>query len=208
MKKTFVKFRMAGRAFALALLVLAFGVGAAKAQQRRTPVEKNWGGSLVNIKVGELTLESIDFRDQTARLSLALDVSNGLLPVTLKDFDYRLRLNGQDAIEGVYDGALKIGGRKSSRVNLPIVVNLRSIPGVVWSAFRNQGRVSYELESGFTLPLYVMEKHFDQTVSGEVPLRTLVDAASILRASRATDSRDGGGGQIINRRTGGINWPF
>lgn len=208
MRKSFMKFGLAGRAFALALFVLALGAGAAQAQQSRIPVER-LGGRLVNIKVGELTLESIDFREQTARLTLGLDVSNGLLPVTLKDFDYRLRLAGQDAIEGTYDGALKIGGRKGSRVNLPVVVHLRSIPNTIWSAFRNQGRVGYEMDAGFTLPLYVMEKRFDQSFAGEVPLRSLVDAASILRASRGTDSRDGGG--ILNRRggsIGGINWPF
>lgn len=202
-----MNFGRGGKAFALAFFVLALGVGAAEAQQSRIPVER-LGGKLVNIKVGELTLESIDFRNQTARLSLGLDVSNGLLPVTLKDFDYRLRLAGEDAIEGTHDGALKIGGRKGSRVNLPLVVHLRSIPGTIWSAFRNQGRIGYEMDAGFTLPLYVMEKRFDQSFAGEVPLRSLVDAASIMRASRTTDSRGGG---ILNRRgggIGGINWPF
>ena len=199
MRSALLNFRTAGKALALVFCVLALGVGA-RAQQR-VPA-KNWGGKLVDIKLGELTLESINFRDQTARLNLGLDVSNGLLPVTLKDFDYRLRLAGQDAIEGTYGGALKIGGRRSSRVNLPVVVHLRSIPGVVWSAFRNQGRVGYDLDAGFTLPLFVTEKRFDQSFSGEVPLRTLVDAASILRASRATGARDYGD------YTRGSLWPF
>ena len=199
MRSSFFNLRTARRAFALAFFVAALGVAAHA--QGRVDVGR-LGGRLVNLKVGELTLESIDFRDQTARLSLGLDVSNGLVPVTLKDFDYRLRLAGQDAIEGTYNGALKIGGRRSSRVNLPIVVHLRSIPGVVWSAFRNQGRVSYDMDAGFTLPLFITEKRFDQNFSGEVPLRSLVDAASILRASRATDSR--GLGDYMPR--GG--WPF
>jgi hypothetical protein len=197
MKKALMNFVPAGRAVAAALFVLALCAGA-QAQGRST-VER-WGGKLVDVKLGELTLESIDFREQTARLNLGLDVSNGLVPVTLKDFDYRLRLAGQDAIDGTYNGNLKIGGRKSSRVNLPVVVHLRSVPGVVWQAFRNQGRVGYELESGFTVPLFVTEKRFDQSFAGEVPLRSLVDAASIIRASGG--ARDGGG-----RILGNI-WPF
>src|SRR5215213_6071573 len=199
MRSSFINFRTACMAFALAFFVAATGVAAQA--QGRVDVGR-LGGSLVKLKVGELTLESIDFRDQTARLSLGLDVSNGLVPVTLKDFDYRLRLAGQDAIEGRYDGALKIGGRRGSRVELPIVVHLRSIPGVVWSAFRNRGRVGYELESGFTVPLFVTERRFDQSFAGEVPLRSLVDAATILRASRGSGVRDNGG-----RILGGI-WPF
>lgn len=176
------------QALAALFVVLAFAVGAQA--QRRVPVERV-GERLVQIKVGEITLESIDFRNQTARLSLALDVANGFVPVSLKDFDYRLRLNGQETIEGQHDGTLKIGGRKSSRVNLPITVNLRSIPGTVWSAFRNRGQIGYELDTAFTLPLFVMEKRFDQSFAGEVPLRSLVDAATILRASRMTGGQQG-----------------
>ena len=197
MKKALVNFVPAGRALALVLFVLALGASA-QAQGRST-IER-WGRKVVDVKVGELTLESIDFRDQTARFSLGLEVSNSLVPVTLKDFDYRLRLAGQDALEGRHDGSLKM--RKGSRVNLPVVVHLRSVPGVVWSAFRNQGRVAYELDSGFTIPLFVTERRFDQSFAGEVPLRSLVDAATILRASRASGARDAGG-----RILGGI-WPF
>src|SRR5918997_5782618 len=190
LKSAFGNFVPAGRALAAALFVLTLAAGAQA--QGRGEMER-LGGRLVNIKVGELTLESIDFRDQTARLSLGLDVSNGLVPVTLKDFDYRLRLAGQDAIEGTHYGDLKIGGPKGSRVNLPLTVHLRSIPNVVWQAFRNQGRVDYELDSGFTVPLFITEKRFDQSFAGEVPLRSLVDAASVLRASRASGARDAGG---------------
>src|SRR3712207_4832929 len=116
LKMAFGNFVPAGRALAAALFVLALAAGA-QAQGRSTA--ERLGGRLVNIKVGELTLESIDFRNQTATLSLGLDVSNGLVPVTLKDFDYRLRLAGQETIEGTHYGDLKIGGRKSSRVKLP-----------------------------------------------------------------------------------------
>ena len=198
LKKSLMNFVPAGRALAVTLFVVTLCVGA-QAQGRST-VER-WGGKLLDVKVGELTLESIDFRDQTAHLSLGLE-TNSLVPVTLKDFDYRLRLAGQDAVEGTYGGSLKIGGRRGSRVELPIVVHLRSIPGVVWSAFRNRGRVGYELESGFTVPLFITERRFDQSFAGEVPLRSLVDAATILRASRGAGVRDDGG-----RILGNI-WPF
>ena len=193
--------RVAATVFAVSLFVAAFGVSASA--QRRIPVER-MGSRLVKIKVGEITLEAIDFRNQTARLNLGLDISNGLLPVSLKDFDYALRLNGEETIEGTHAGTLKVGGRNSSRVDLPLTVHLRSIPNTIWSAFRNRGRVAYELDAGFTLPLFITEQRFDQSFAGEVPLRTLVDAASILRAGNV-----GGGSSRNNDRRGGIlNWPF
>ena len=195
------RFGFAAAVFAVSLFVTAFASSASA--QGRIPVER-MGGRLVKIKVGEITLESIDFRDQTARLNLGLDISNGLLPVSLKDFDYALRLNGEETIEGTHAGTLKVGGRNSSRVNLPLTVHLRSIPSTIWSAFRNRGRVQYELDAGFTLPLFITEQRFDQSFAGEVPLRTLVDAASILRASNM-----GGSGPRNNDRRGGIlGWPF
>lgn len=203
--RRFLSFNPAGKFLAAAFFVAAL---AASAQAQRIPVE-GLGGRLVKFKVGELTLESVDFRDQTARLNLGLDVSNGLLPVSLKDFDYSLRLNGEQAISGVHDGELRVGGRRASRVNLPVTVHLRSIPSAVWSAFRNRGRVQYELDTAFTLPLFVTERRFDQSFAGEVPLRTLVDAATILRAS---NMGDGGGRNTrgTRDRIGDIigGWPF
>ena len=187
MRRFFAGFNLAGKALAAALLVFAV---AASAEAQRLPGVERLGGQLVKFKVGELTLESVDFRNQTATLSLGLDVSNGLLPVTLRDFDYSLRLNGQETLSGVHDGDLRVGGRRAERVNLPVVVHLRAIPGAVWSAFRNRGRVQYELGTGFTVPLFVTERRFDQSFSGEVPLRSLVDAATILRASNAASGRD------------------
>ena len=145
----------------------------------------------VQIKVGEITLESIDFRNQTASLNVGLDVANGFIPVSLKDFDYRLRLADRDVIEGTHPGTLKVGGRRASRVNLPLTVHLRSIPEVVWSAFTNRGQLRYDLDSAFTLPLFITEKRFDQSFSGEVPLRSLVDAASIVRARGVSNGRSG-----------------
>ena len=181
------------RLSAVAVLVVGFGLIAEAPAQRRFPDLGNIGriGDAVNvqIKVGEITLESIDFRNQTASLNVGLDVANGLIPVSLKDFNYRLRLADRDVIEGTHHGTLKVGGRRASRVNLPVTVHLRSIPSVVWSAFTNRGQLRYDLDSAFTLPLFITEKRFDQSFSGEVPLRSLVDASSILRARGVSDGR-------------------
>jgi hypothetical protein len=187
---------------ALSLLLFAsmFATGATAQTRRSTD---RLGNDLVSMKLNEITLEAIDFRDQTARLNLGLDISTPI-PVNLKDFDYRLSLFEQDVIAGNYGGSMKLGGRRGAQFDLPVVVNLRSIPNVVWSAFSNRGQVRYELDTAFTLPLYVFERRFDRSFSGEVPLRSLVDAASILRAQRGTTGgRTGGGsprwGDIIPR---------
>jgi hypothetical protein len=187
-------------AMVMVLALVAFGSAQETSAQMRLPDLGRIGDAVnVQLKVGEITLESIDFRNQTANLNVGLDVANGLIPVSLKDFDYRLRLGDRDLIEGSHDGTLKVGGRKASRVNLPVTVHLRSIPGVVWSAFTNRGRLSYELDSAFTLPLFITEKRFDQNFSGEVPLRSLVDAASILRARGMSEGRSSTGRTIWDR---------
>ena len=184
----------------IALALVAFGSAQETAAQMRLPDLGRIGDAVnVKLKVGEITLESIDFRNQTANLNVGLDVANGLIPVSLKDFDYRLRLGDRDLVEGSHNGTLKVGGRKASRINLPVTVHLRSIPGVVWSAFTNRGRLSYELDSAFTLPLFITEKRFDQNFSGEVPLRSLVDAASILRARGMSGGRSSTGRTILDR---------
>lgn len=177
-------------AVVLGIVVVATGATVQTQAQMRLPDLGRIGDAVnVQVKVGEITLESIDFRNQTANLTVGFDVANGLLPVNLKDFDYRLRLADRDVIDGSHTGTLKIGGRRASRVNLPVTVHLRSIPNIVWSAFTNRGRLRYDLDSAFTLPLFVTEKRFDQSFSGEVPLRSLVDAAQILRARRVGEGR-------------------
>ena len=183
-KKMIHSFRINRHILAVLLCLLALASGVS-AQSRRQA--DRLGDKLVDINVGEITLEAIDFRDQTARMNVALDISNSLMPIKLKDFEYRLSLFNQQTIEGSYNGTMKIGGRKPSRINLPVVLNLRSIPGVVWSAFSNRGQVRYQLDAGFTVPLFIMNKRFDQSFAGEVPLKSLVDAASILRARRLND---------------------
>lgn len=169
----------------LALAILAFAPQQAEAQQRRLPKVNigNFGSNMVKMKVGDITLNRINFRNQTADLTVGLDVANTFIPVNLKDFDYRVRLYESEFIEGSY-GDLRLNGKRSTRLNLPVTVNLRSVPQVIWQAFRNRGNIRYELDTGFTLPLYVTEKRFDKSFNGEVPLKSLVDAASILRASQ------------------------
>ena len=177
-------------AVVLGIVVVATGATVQTQAQMRLPDLGRIGDAVnVQVKVGEITLESIDFRNQTANLTVGFDVANGLIPVNLKDFDYRLRLADRDVIDGSHTGTLKIGGRRASRVNLPVTVHLRSIPNIVWSAFTNRGRLRYDLDSAFTLPLFVTEKRFDQSFSGEVPLRSLVDAAQILRARQVGGGR-------------------
>ena len=178
-QRRLLRIHQSALAVALGLVMLATTT---PAQSRRST--DRYGDKLISIDVSEIVLEAIDFRDQTARMSVGLDITNALIPVSLKDFEYRLRLYGLDAIEGSYDGLMKIGSKRGSRINLPITVNLRSIPQVVWSAFKNRGRISFDLDTAFTLPLFLFEKRFDKSFSGEVPLKTLVDAATLLRASK------------------------
>ena len=166
---------------ALALALCIVGLTTSASAQWRRPVEQ-LGDKLVDIKVGEVTLESINLREQTASLSVRLDVSNPYLPVKLKDFAYRLSLFDRETIVGHQPGTTRLGGRGNTRIDLPVTVNLRSIPDVLWSAFSNRGRVNYRLDTDFTVPLFIMDKRFEQSFSGELPLRTLVEAATILLA--------------------------
>ena len=171
-----------GRSVAAIALGLMIFATSTPAQSRRS--SDRYSDKLVSISLSEIVLESINFQDQTASMNVGLDITNALIPISLKDFEYRLRLYGLETIEGSYDGLMKIGSKRGSRINLPLTVNLRSIPQVLWSAFKNRGRVSFDLDTAFTLPLLVFEKRFDKSFSGEVPLKTLVDAATLLRASK------------------------
>jgi LEA14-like dessication related protein len=168
-------------ALAIAIAAMIFAASAS-AQTRRS--QPRYTDKLIKFNVSEITLDSIDFRNQTAMMGIVLEISNPL-PIKLKDFDYSLRLYGLETIAGNYNGEMKLGGKNGSIINLPVEINLRSIPGVIWTAFKNRGRLKFDLDTAFTLPLFVFEKRFDKSFSGEVPLKSLVDAATLLRASRS-----------------------
>lgn len=172
--------KLGRRAFAVAFSVAVLAASALA--QSKTDVGR-YTDKLIKFNVSEITLESIDFRNQTALMGIGLEISNPL-PIKLKDFDYSLRLYGLETLAGSYDGEMKLGGKRGSHINLPVEINLRSIPGVIWTAFKNRGRLKFDLDTAFTLPLVVFEKRFDKSFSGEVPLKSLVDAATMLRASR------------------------
>ena len=196
------RFRMSFSVLALALCLLTFASSAA-AQGRRSTIG-DLGDKLnnfIDVDVSDVTLEAIDFREQTARLSVGLDITNPYIPVRLKDFDYRLSLFDQATIEGRHDGTMKLGGKNGAHVQLPVTLHLRSIPGVLWNAFSNRGNVRYQLETGFSVPLIFFNKRIDKSFAGEVPLKSLVDAASILRARNLGGARDLGGiGDILSGR--------
>ena len=176
--------KLFGTGRSVAALALGLMVFAASTPAQNRKSSDRYSDKLVSINLSEIVLESINFQDQTAHMNIGLEITNALIPISLKDFEYRLRLYGLEAIEGNYDGVMKIGSKRGSRINLPITVNLRSIPQVLWSAFKNHGRINFDLDTAFTLPLIVFEKRFDKSFSGEVPLKTLVDAATLLRASK------------------------
>ena len=196
------RFRTGFSVLALALCLLSFA-GSAAAQGRR-PTIGDLGDKLnnfIDVDVSDITLEAIDFREQTARLSVGLDITNPYIPVRLKDFDYRLSLFDQTTIEGRHGGTMKLGGRNGAHINLPVTLHLRSIPGVLWNAFSNRGNVRYQLDTGFSVPLLFFNKRMDKSFAGEVPLKSLVDAASILRARNLGGARDLGGlGGILSGR--------
>jgi hypothetical protein len=187
------RFKTGFSVLAVALALLAFSSSAAA--QGRGSILGGLGDKLdglIDVDVSDVTLEAIDFREQTARLSVGLDITNPYVPVRLKDFDYRLSLFGQTTIEGRHAGTMKLGGRNGAHVSLPVTLHLRSVPGVLWNAFSNRGNVRYQLDTGFTVPLLFFNKRMDKSFDGEVPLKSLVDAASILRARNM-----GGGGRVL-----------
>ena len=86
-------------AIAVALVVFATTMPA----QNRKSTDR-YSDKLISINVAEIVLEAINFRDQTARMNIALDITNALIPISLKDFEYRLRLYGLRRSKAVTTG--------------------------------------------------------------------------------------------------------
>ena len=101
-----------------------------------------------------ISIKSIDWWNKTAQTELSILVDNPGPAVKLKELNYRLKLNDQQAAEGKYDKEIELPARARTAVELPCVIDLSSVPGVAWSVISEGFDVRYQFDTEFIVPLF------------------------------------------------------
>lgn len=111
------------------------------------------------VKLKNITVKRIALADQTAEMTVSIEIENPGSAFKVKDASYRLKLNGQTTADGEHKEVIQVPANATVTVDLPITVNLSALPAVTWSTIADGLNLSYEIETEFTVPLFAMFKH-------------------------------------------------
>jgi LEA14-like dessication related protein len=133
----------------LALLIVIACVGAARAAESKQP----------QVLLKSISVSGVDLSKRSADLTLHLEVQNPGPEFTLKDMDYKLKLNGQEAARGRQQKDIKISAASTTSVDMPLTVDLAALPAVTWTAITDGFKLHYDLDAEFTVPVFALFNH-------------------------------------------------
>lgn len=143
MFKQLTRNRLSGFGLAVCLLLLAAAARATALEEQKKPA----------VHLTGVSIEHIDLEKRIAQSKLSIEVENPGPAFTLKDLEYRLKLNDKQAAEGKHEEALAIPADSRAAFDLPCAVDFSVLPGVAWSVIAGGFDVRYELETEFTIPV-------------------------------------------------------
>ena len=121
-------------------------------------------GPEVSLKA--ISVNSVDLYEQSADLTVYLEVQNPGPEFTLKDISYKLKLNGQEAARGKQQKDIKIPAASTTSVDMPLIVDLAALPSVTWAGVTGGFKLRYDLDAEFTVPVFVLFNHKVKTAFG------------------------------------------
>jgi LEA14-like dessication related protein len=154
---------------ALALLIVVASVSPARPSENKR----------AQVSLKSISVSGVDLATRTADLTVCLEVKNSGPEFTLKDINYKLRLNGYEAARGKQKKEIKIPAASTATVDLPLTVDLAALPSVTWAAITDGFKLHYDLDAEFTVPVFAIFNHRIKTAfNGDV---TMGDAFSAVK---------------------------
>lgn len=118
-----------------------------------------------------VAIRGLDWNNRTAETALSITIDNPGPAFTIKDLNYKLKLNDKQAAEGRYEKAVQVPAHSSVTFDLPCNVDLKALPGVAWGIIAGGFDVHYELETEFTLPLFPpLSPRIKTSINGDLSL--------------------------------------
>jgi LEA14-like dessication related protein len=157
--------KAAGHTIALAVAVILFALGPAAQAQEKKPA----------VSLKGVSVEGVDWSKRTAETRLSIEVENAGPAFKLKDLSYRLKLNDKQAGEGKYEQEITVPAGSSTTFDLPCSVDLSAVPGIAWGIIAGGFDVHYELETEFTLPVFLaLNPRIKTAIGGDLSLASTV----------------------------------
>jgi LEA14-like dessication related protein len=146
--------------------IITLLLAVASSAQTGTLVEKKPAFQLEGVSI-----ERVDWDARSAETKLSIAIDNPGSAFTLKDLSYRLKLNDSQAAEGKYPKEIAVPGHSSVAFNLPCSVDLAAMPGIAWRIIAGGFDVHYELETEFTVPIFLwISPRIKSSIAGDLSL--------------------------------------
>lgn len=118
-----------------------------------------------------VSVKAVNWNNRTVQTELTIAVENPGPAFKLSDLSYRLKLNDKQAAEGKYDKEIEVPARSSATFDLPCAVDLSALPGVAWAVVAGGFDVHYELETEFSVPLFLtITPRLKTSIEGDLSL--------------------------------------
>lgn len=122
-----------------------------------------------------MSIEHVDWAKGTADTKLHLEIENAGPAFKIKDLSYTLKLNDKQAATGKYDRDVVVPAHSSATFELPVTVDLTTLPGVAWKIISGGFEIRYELETEFTLPIFPsLNPRIKKSIGGNFSLEATV----------------------------------
>ena len=162
---------MKQRATRIALLLLVLisiaGVPAARADD----------GKKRRVELKSVKVNGADLQKRTADATVSVEITNPHGGFRIKDVKYRLKVNGEQAAEGKYISEIRVPEGATVTIDVPLTVSLAALPSVGWSTLIDGFMLRYEIETEFTVPVFMFINRKVKTIfTGEMPVKNLLSA--------------------------------
>ncbi|MEW6211289.1 MAG: LEA type 2 family protein [Acidobacteriota bacterium] len=143
----------------IAAAVLLFLISSAAAAQDKKPAAQ----------LKRVTINSIDWWDQTADATVTVEITNPAIAMRVKDVGYHLRLNGAQVAEGKLDREIHLAAVSTTDIDLPVTVRLRALPAALWNIITEGLTLRYEVKAEYALSVFGINTEKMKTAfSGDV----------------------------------------
>lgn len=123
------------------------------------------------VRLKGVSVKAVNWNNRTVQTELSIAVENPGPAFKLSDLSYRLKLNNRHAAEGKYEKEIEVPSRSSATFDLPCEVDLSAVPGVAWAVAAGGFDVHYELETEFTVPLFLtLAPRLKTSIEGDLSL--------------------------------------
>lgn len=122
-----------------------------------------------------ISIRHVDFSKQTADADLTVEIQNPGPALTVKDAEYRIRLNDQHIAEGKYGKEIRLPARSATTLKIPLTVNLRALPGATWNFLWDGLTLRYDADTEFVVSVLSFNSgKIKTTFTGKHPLSSLL----------------------------------